>query len=155
MARSMIRVVTLLWFSVLGFQPASAFGRDDVWVSGWGQGVSEAIITHGAGNQIYVTCNDGGSPFSGTEISFMLAGKAAMGSEVTLTFDGAAPERISIRDGAITSDCHACMASYEYVIGKLRGHTSVHVMFENGDSALFTLRGSAEAIVACTPDFAR
>lgn len=41
--------------------PASAhsFGNDDHWVSGWGQGISEAIITKGPGNQIYVTCDDG------------------------------------------------------------------------------------------------
>lgn len=36
---------------------AFAFGRDDSWTSGWGQGVAEAVVTLGPGNRIYVTCN--------------------------------------------------------------------------------------------------
>lgn len=26
---------------------ATAFGQDDRWVSGWGQGIAELIVTHG------------------------------------------------------------------------------------------------------------
>jgi len=135
--------------------PATAFGNDDHWVSGWGQGVSEAIVTHGPGNQIYVTCNEGGNLYANTGISFMLAGRAPTGSSVVLTFDNEDPESLSIWDGAITFDCAACAGTYEYVIERLKRHSSVHVMFENGDSARFTLAGSTEAIAECVPDFAR
>lgn len=138
----------------MGQQSALAFGQDDRWVSGWGQGVSEAIVTHGPGNQIYVTCNEGGGSGS-TGILFMLAGSAPTGHSITMTFDNDDPEQIWITDGEITSDCRACMGNYEYIIGKLRRHNSVHVLFENGDNARFTLRGSSAAIVDCLPDFAR
>jgi hypothetical protein len=134
---------------------ALAFGNDDRWESGWGQGVSEAIITHGPGNQIYVTCNGGGSLGANTGISFMLAGQSPTGSSVILTFDSEDPESIWISDGEITSDCRACADNYEYIIERLKRHSSVHVMFENGDSARFTLAGSSEAIAECIPDFAR
>jgi len=135
--------------------PASALGRDDQWVSGWGQGVSEAIVKHGPGNQIYVTCNEGGNLYANTGISFMLGGRAPTGSSVTLTFDNEDPEKIWITKGEITSDCRACAGNYEYVIAKLKGHSSVHVLFENGDAARFTLRGSKKTIAECIPDFAR
>lgn len=147
-------VFLLLAISSFG-APALSFGTDDQWQSGWGQGVSEAIITHGPGNQIYVTCNDGGNPFSKTGISFMLGGRAPTGEYVTLTFDDNDPENIWINDGEITSDCRACAGNYEYVIEKFKTHSSVHVLFENGDSARFTLKGSSSAITSCVPDFAR
>lgn len=135
--------------------PGWALGRDDEWESGWGQGVSEAIVTHGPGNQIYVTCNDGGSSFSNTGISFMLGGRSPTGSHITLTFDNEDPESVWIANGAITSDCRACAGNYEYVIKKLKDYSSVHVLFESGDAARFTLKNSSNAIASCPPDFAR
>ncbi|MBZ0129779.1 MAG: hypothetical protein K8F59_11755 [Rhodobacteraceae bacterium] len=72
-----------------------------------------------------------------------------------MTFDNDDPEQIWISNGDITSDCRACMGNYEYVIRKLKSHRSVHVLFENGDGARFTLKGSSAAITDRTPDFAR
>lgn len=149
-----ISVAVIVATITIGSHNASAFGRDDQWVSGWGQGIAEAIVTHGSGNQIYVTCNEGGGAGS-TGISFMLAGKAPTGDNITLTFDNDNPEQIWISNGAITSNCRSCMGSYEYIIRKLRSHNSVHVLFENGDNARFTLEGSKAAITDCVPDFAR
>ncbi len=74
---------------------------------------------------------------------------------MTLTFDNEDPENIWITDGKITSDCRACADNYERVIEKLKIHNSVHVLFENSDSARFTLKGSSSAITDCIPDFAR
>ena len=85
----------------------------------------------------------------------MLAGRAPTGNNVTLTFDSEDPERISITEGEITSECRVCASNYEYVIDKLKTHETVHVMFENGDGARFTLNGAADAIAECVPDFAR
>lgn len=136
-------------------EPTWAFGRDDRWESGWGQGVSEAIVTHGPGNQIYVTCNDGGSSFSHTGISFMLGGRSPTGSSITLTFDNEDPLPVWITDGEITSDCRACAGNYEYIVTKMKAHSSVHVLFESGNAARFTLKNSSNAIAPCTPDFAR
>jgi hypothetical protein len=131
-----------------------AFGSDDEWTSGWGQGVAEAIITKGPGNQIYITCDDGAGRNS-TGISFMLLGKEPGGSSVLLTFDGGDPEEYSTWNGRIPTNCRACASTYELVIDKLKRHNSVHVRFENGNAARFTLKGAAKAIGQCTPDFYR
>lgn len=133
---------------------AIAFGNDDEWVSGFGQGVCESIVTHGANNSIYVSCECGsGRPSSG--ITFRLAGQNPTGSSILLTFDGRAPEEISISDGRIESNCRACAATFTYVIELLRTYNSVNVRFENGDNATFTLKGSNSAIGECIADFYR
>lgn len=130
---------------------ALAFGSDYEWTSGWGQGIAEAIITKGPGNQIYVTCDEGAGR-DATGIRFTLLGQEPTGNSVLLTFDSEDPEEYSIWDGAIPSDCRACASTYEVVKEKLKRHNSVHVRFENGNATRFTLKGSAEAIGQCTPD---
>ena len=111
---------------------AFAFGSDDHWTSGWGQGVAEAIVTRGAGNQIYVTCDEGAGR-NATGISFMLVGRAPTGNSILLTFDNEDPEDYSIWDGKIKSNCRACASVYEAVIKGLKSHQSVHVRFANGE----------------------
>lgn len=133
---------------------ALAFGSDDKWTAGWGQGIAEAIITKGPGNQIYVTC-DQGAGRSATGISFMLSGRAPTGHSITLTFDNSDPQDYSLWDGEIISSCRACAATYDVVIDQMKKAASVHVRFENGDAARFTLRGSSRAIGECTADFYR
>ncbi|KVK62655.1 hypothetical protein L905_18975 [Agrobacterium sp. TS43] len=133
---------------------ASAFGNDDRWESGWGMGVAEAVVTRGAGNQIYVTCDEGADR-NATAISFTLAGNSSKDSSVQLTFDGEAPEDYTLWDGQIKSDCRACAATYDIVIKKLKTHSSVHVKFKNGDAANFSLNGSSKAIGQCVADFYR
>lgn len=90
-----------------------------------------------------------------SSVSFTLNGKEPSGNSVFLTFDNENPESVWISNGEITSDCRACAANYDYVVNKLRSHSSVHVMFTNGDAARFTLKGSSRAIGQCTPDFYR
>lgn len=131
-----------------------AFGSDDYWMSGWGQGIHEAIITKGPGNRIYVTCGEGAGP-GHTGIDFMLSNQPPTGSSILLTFDNNDPESYSIWSGRIPSDCRACASVYEAVLEKLRRHRSVHVRFENGDATRFTLTGSSKAISECMPDFWR
>ncbi len=131
-----------------------AFGSDDEWASGWGQGIAEAIIRKGPGNQIYVTCDQGAGQ-DATKISFTLMGQQPSGGTILLTFDGEDPKEYSIWDGGIPSNCRACASNYQAVIDKMKRHSTVHVRFENGLSARFTLKGSKEAIGECTPDIFR
>ena len=130
---------------------ARAFGEDDRWSSGFGQGVCESIVTSGAGNEIYVACDCGSALPS--SISFKLAGQAPTRNLVFLSFDGGPSKDISLSDGQITSDCHACAANFDYVKERLKRHSTVRVMFQNGDAASFTLRGSSSAIGECVADF--
>lgn len=160
-ARAPLEPVTTMRTVILGLltavtlaSSAAAFGSDDRWQSGWGQGVAEAIVKKGPGNQIYVTCDDGADR-NETKISFMLAGQSPTGSSVVLTFDAKDPSDYMIIDGEIRSDCRACAATYDAVIENFRRHKSVHVRFENGNAARFTLAGSAKAIGKCKADFWR
>jgi hypothetical protein len=130
---------------------ATAFGRDDQWQSGFGQGVCESIITSGSGNEIYVACDCGSNQPS--SISFQLTGRDPIGDNVFLSFDNQDAESIWISDGSIGSDCRACASTFNYVIDKLKKHSRVRVMYQNGDAATFSLKGSAEAIGECISDF--
>ena len=131
---------------------AVAFGSDDQWTAGWGQGISEAIVTNGPGNQIYVTCGENYGRSGHTAVSFSLAGREPTGSTTTLTFDGLDPQDFSLWDGRVTSDCRACESNYSAIIALLKQRQNVHVRFENGDAAKFTLKGAAKAIGQCRPD---
>ena len=131
---------------------AFAFGSDDHWTSGWGQGIAEAIVTKGPGNQIYVTCGESYGRAGHTAISFQLIGREPTGSTITLTFDGVDPQDSNLWNGRVPSDCRACEANYSAIISMLKQHQTVHVRFENGDAAKFTLKGAAKAIGQCKPD---
>jgi hypothetical protein len=122
---------------------------DDKWRSGWGQGVSEAEVTQGSGNKIYVACEDGSGGDS--SVSFELVGDGPKsGSEVLLIFDKGKPESISVdKLGRIVSDSYASASSFEYVIAKLKKHLSVYVRYPDGREATFTLKGAAAAIGQC------
>lgn len=145
----------LAWAGIfLGATPAFSFGNDREWQSGWGQGVAEAVVTNGAGNQIYVTCDEGAGR-NATGISFMIGGDSPTGDHIVLTFDGADPEQVWVQDGQITSDCRACAGTYDWTIERLKKHSRVHVMTEAGESAAFTLKGATKAIGNCTADFYR
>jgi hypothetical protein len=130
---------------------ANAFGSDEKWSSGFGQGVCEAIVTSGAGNEIYVGCDCGSDRPS--SISFQLAGKSPTGDLVFLSFDGGQAEDVSLWNSAIPSDCRACASNFDYVKERLKRHSNVRVMFQNGDAANFTLKGSTAAIGECEADF--
>lgn len=132
-------------------QPAKA----ETWKDGFGQGVHEASVDKGPGNEIRVACESGyGRPITG--ISFMLGGKTAPpNSTVTLTFDNQDPFTVSVdEDGSINSDCRVCAANFEYVRDRLRQSSTVYVMFKDGVGTRFSLKGAAMAIGdECVADF--
>lgn len=135
--------------------PIVAFAGDSEWTSGWGQGVSEAWVTQGAGNQIMAFCDNGGTLDDPAGVRFMIGGDSPKGDRVTLVFDNQPPIQLMLSNGTIPSNCHACMSNYEKAIEMLKQHSRVHVLTEAGETATFTLRGSREAISDCVPGFAR
>lgn len=135
--------------------PAQAFGNDDTWTTGYGMGIAEAVITKGAGNQIYVTC---GIPTPGrpvTSISFTLAGDSSKDNSILLTFDNEAPQEFSLWDGDIQSASRAGASQFEYVIAKFRAKQWVNVRFEDGTNTTFSLKGANKAIGECPTDFSQ
>lgn len=135
--------------------PAFPAVADDTWRSGFGQGIHEAYVEKGPGNQIYVACTAGALRPS-TSISFRLGGDGPPDdSLVTLTFDNDTSFDVSVgMSGMLRSDCHACAASFDYVLERLKTKRSVHVRFEGGLSTTFPLSNAAESIGnECTADF--
>lgn len=136
-------------FSALAWSTATS---DKVWRSGWGQGVAEAQVTHGSGNQIYVACNDGSGMNS--SISFWLVGDSPKSGEILMIFDKGSPESISVNaDGDIVSDSRVSDSTFRYVLDKFRQHNSVYIRFSNGHESTFTLKGAAKAIGDCRSTF--
>ncbi|TIO04405.1 hypothetical protein [Mesorhizobium sp.] len=128
---------------------AFAFGNDDHWVSGSGQGFDEAIITHGPGNEIMVTCNRGATNPGGTGITIKIGGQEINGP-LTLIFDGS--KSLSPYTGVITTDIRAGISWYQEVMKQLRSSRSVRVVVPNIDPVKFTLKGARAAIGApCEP----
>ena len=153
----MMKTATALALMMSMMKPglAFAFGNDRKWQSGGGQGVDEAIITSGAGNQILVSCdNDPNTDYS--NITFTIGGDTPTGTTLIMTFDGADPEQVQMQQpGTITSDCRACASWFNTIVEKLKRHSRVHVMTESGGRANFTLKGAAAAIRECTDDFSQ
>lgn len=133
--------------------PIPAFGDDNIWTSGWGQGWNEALVRMGPGNEIFVACNEGAGDEYSSNIRFSLNGKEPTGESILLTFDGDIPRRIGIYGGIIDSNCRACAANFSFVVERLKRHKTVNVIFENGDAATFPLKGSSKAIGECWPSF--
>lgn len=132
---------------------ALAFGNDDHWVSGAGQGFDEAIVTHGPGNEIMVTCNRGATNPGGTGIAVKIGGQDINGP-FTMLFDGS--KSVSPYSGAITTDNRAGISLYQEVLMQLRNSRSVMVVVPNIAPVKFTLKGAKKAIGApCEPDLWR
>lgn len=119
---------------------------DHVWRSGWGMGVSEAEVTSGSGNKIYVACshpdNSGGS-----KIYISLVGDSPKDSKLLAKFDnGPLEDFFTDTHGAIDSDSHAAAAQFTYLLEKFKKHQKVYIRFSNGHEATFTLKGAKKAI---------
>lgn len=153
--RASVLATLSIFYAATGLTVSSVAAYEDAqWHSSWGMGVKEAGVTSGAGNRVLVACNENSS-IAQSGISFTLANKVPTGDSLILTFDGRPPEMIFISDGHVTSDCHVCAKNFNYVLGLMKSHKFVHVMFESGNSASFTLAGSSDAIGDCVGEFYR
>ena len=145
----------ILALGLVGSSYASAWSTetsDKVWRSGWGQGVAEAQVTHGSGNEIYVACEDGSGRDS--SISFMLAGDGPKSGEILMILDKGDPESIQVNsDGDIVSDNHVSDSTFLYVLDKFKRHNSVYIRFPDGRESTFTLKGATKAIGDCRSTF--
>lgn len=119
---------------------------DDVWRSGWGQGVSESEVTYGSGNRIYVACHE---PFSwgGSSIAISLGGRVFNNSELLIRFDNGKLESFHTdKRGYIESDSRVGDSQFNYLIERFKKHKKVYIRAPNGYEATFTLKGSTKAL---------
>ena len=119
---------------------------DNVWRSGWGMGVSEAEVTSGSGNTIYVACTDPEN-FGGSSISISLVGDTTKNGKFFAQFDGGKLEEFQTNsDGYVVSNNRAAAATFTYLLEKFKKHQKVYIRFPNGHVATFTLRGAKKAL---------
>lgn len=151
--------LTLISTTIFLVVPTVCFGwlsetSDEEWRSGWGQGVSEAEITNGSGNKIYVACTED-DYMGGSKIHLSLSGDSAKGrSEVMFAFDDKKPIFINVdEDGHVASDCRVCAANFTYLVDELKTRNSVLVRFSDGRESSFSLHGSAKSIGDCKATF--
>lgn len=152
---AVLRKFILPIIAILYSSPALSFGNDESWTSGWGMGISEAIINKGPGNSIYVTCGTPTPERPVSGVSFNLIGDSSKDRSILLTFDGESPQDFSLNDGKIESFSRSGSAQFEYVIQKLKNKQWVNVRFQNGTNATFTLNGANDAIGDCPSDFSQ
>lgn len=119
---------------------------DDVWRSGWGQGISESEVTYGSGNRIYVTCHEPLS-WGGSSISISLGGMEFPNSELLIRFDNGKLESFHTdKRGYIESDSRVGDAQFHYLIDHFKKHKKVYIRAPNGYQSTFTLKGSTKAL---------
>lgn len=129
-------------------QTSDGFGRDDRWTRGEGPAACESIVTAGETSHIYVTCACDGLP---SGILFTIGGTHAGTGEVSLSFDDAPAETVTLESGTLWADCADCTPGFADIVAKLRRYNRVAVGFDTGAEARFTLLGSAAAIGNCQP----
>lgn len=119
---------------------------DDIWRSGWGQGVPESEVTNGSGNKIYVACHEPVS-WGGSSISISLGGKEFPNSELLIRFDNGKLESFHTdKRGYIESDSRVGAAQFTYLLDKFKQHKKVYIRAHNGYESTFTLKGSSKAL---------
>lgn len=139
--------------SLIVLLPSTAYAwledtSDKAWSSGWGQGTSEARVTSGSGNEIYVACESGSGRYS--SISFKLGAKYPKGGEMLMMFDRQQPVVVPVGErGDIVSDSSTGDYVFQYVIEGFRRYNNVYMQFTDGREAVFTLKGAAKAIGHC------
>jgi hypothetical protein len=119
---------------------------DDIWRSGWGQGVSESEVTHGSGNRIYIACHE---PmfWGGSSIAISLGGKEFPNSEILMRFDSGKLESFQTdKRGYIESDSRVGAAQFNYLIDKFKQHKKVYIRSHTGYESTFTLKGASKAL---------
>ena len=123
---------------------AQAFGSQDTWSSGWGQGVSEFVIKGKGQSQLSLTCEDYGSQSATVIFTDASGHQVSMDEDKSLqvSIDGGAPIDIS-ESGSRVGGNNLALAW-----AQLRNGKQVSVTGNGAKSATFTLAGAAKVLPA-------
>lgn len=146
---------TIITAAVL-FTTFASSAAAEGWLSGYGQGATEAWVELGPGNRIDISCT-GGFSHAITGVSFTLAGQPpAANSTVLLIVDDHDPMEVPINsEQELGSNNRVEALWFEAVRDALKGGDSAYVRFADGTGARFPLSGSGKAIGECQADFWR
>ncbi|WP_199063701.1 hypothetical protein [Serratia sp. ASV30] len=121
---------------------AQAFGNQNTWSSGWGQGVSEFVIKGKGQSQLYLSCEDYGS--QPATVIFT----DANGHEVSMDEDKNLQVSIDGGESIDISESDSRVGSNNLVLAwtQLRNGKQVSVSGEGVKPATFTLAGAAKVL---------
>ncbi|NRF57590.1 hypothetical protein [Citrobacter europaeus] len=148
-------LLSTLLISVLTPAVSQASGNRDVWVSGWGQGVSEFVILGKGQSQLYLTCEDTGSRAATLSFTDEKGHQVRMdnGQSLDMKIDDEKPVSVSDSESHVGSD------NVAWAWDKLRTGKRVIVFGEGVKAAVFTLNGAGKVLPAfgdsgCLPKYA-
>lgn len=121
---------------------AQAFGNQNTWSSGWGQGVSEFVIKGKGQSQLYLSCEDYGSQPATVIFTDANGHEVSMDEDKNLQIriDGGEPIDISESDSRVGSN------NLVLAWTQLRNGKQVSVSGEGVKPATFTLAGAAKVL---------
>ena len=121
---------------------AQAFGNQNTWSSGWGQGVSEFVIKGKGQSQLYLSCEDYGS--QPATVIFT----DANGHEVSMDEDKNLQVSIDGGESIDISESDSRVGSNNLVLAwtQLRNGKQVSVSGEGVKPATFTLAGATKVL---------
>ncbi|MFH5028738.1 hypothetical protein ACHHZ2_11235 [Citrobacter freundii complex sp. 2024EL-00237] len=121
---------------------AQAFGNQNTWSSGWGQGVSEFVIKGKGQSQLYLSCEDYGS--QPATVIFT----DANGHEVSMDEDKNLQVSIDGGESIDISESDSRVGSNNLVLAwaQLRKGKQVSVTGDGVKPATFTLAGAAKVL---------
>lgn len=121
---------------------------DHVWRSGWAQGITEAQVTLGSGNEIYIACKETDDMYDFATIYINLAGRP-VDDEVLISFDKQGLTEYPFTDGALKPMSRAHESYVRSFFESIRKHNQIYVRSKDGREATFTLKGAAKATEDC------
>ena len=121
---------------------------DHVWRSGWAQGVTEAQVTLGSGNEIYIACKETDEISEYTSIYINLAGRP-VDDEVLISFDKQGLTEYPFTGGVLKPMSRAHEGYVFTFIESIRKHNQIYVRSKDGREATFALKGAAKATEDC------
>jgi hypothetical protein len=128
----------------LAAMPALAQG----WRSGFGQGINEISVGNGPGNEFRINCDVGiTDDASRTSVSFTIRDRyPRKGSKVAVYIDDTELEFYMDDDYRSLISYRAAQGNFDMLWEKARTGRSMRVVFEDGRTSTFSLKGAAKAL---------
>nr|WP_221914640.1 hypothetical protein [Klebsiella aerogenes] len=134
----------LMALSLVALLPVTshAFGHHDTWTRGWGQGVSEFVITGKGQSQLLLSCEDEGTRAATITLT------DTRGRQVSMDTDTALQVKIDQQEAVDISESGSRVGenNLDFAWGQLRQGKQVTVSGTGVTPTTFTLKGASEVL---------
>lgn len=143
-----MKKVLFAFIAAISFISTAAFA-DSPWTYDWAQGVEEVFTEPSPGNSIYLACQpsstNGDYPIT---VTVKLGGKLP-DDDIYVKFDGVKPFTVYTMEGNLDTTSNVAISTTEAFIDLLGTKNKVSIMFKNGESMTFSLKGAGAGIKEC------